>query len=831
MDDWIGSGLSLGLSGGFGTLVGLIFADSDPLFAKAKAAKTAVKFTLNTTPQVLGPHRETAEILVAVSDGDIVLLEKILRKHPEISNAIYPEDGGLTPLIAAVVFGHGELIERILDAGADPDLADTLVHYLPLMWAIHFNNLDAVKKLLEHQADPHLTPDNQNLCPVDLVKLDKPEIYTYFQTHGLLRPLSGDIDYYHGDDDIDGVTSQMAQSQLSPTTVEYPSDEEDVPDEDLEEYLGTDHTLVALKEFDYDSLARDEYIKFTDLDIPLLLDYMFNLRTKHTKFQHDAKYPAAIIFQLLRYADQGADSKEFTEFFFHCFITRLSSVTDTELGVYNMATFIETGGHDIVLTSYWLAVIQFLHFYLMKGHFYAKYPQFLQELIMMTRLLVVVLLFLINLRLDKLVEPCILDFTLLVDVREVMYARDWNFYRQKKKHPNLFDDIVQMLYPPLITELMKPLPLRYLQVLGALDYVLRIHNIDNMVRMMAFSQVFYYSNAIIFNKIMSLSKYCTRTKAVQIRLNLSAIEDWLRTHLFKPDKTRIGGIDLLIAGSHHTINSLLQPEPADTEHPGMDPHYLDFYYNLLYKVGKFQFNPLIELLQWLQVMLSCTDQEFLITTLNQFDDLNYYQYYKVMNKLYKYEVDEPKIPKKLREYVKQLSLQQGPAQVQASRMHYMTQTTFLSKEEYIYLNPNWIFDVALPNLAEMINRFGLGIGGVRVLRGKKYQPLLPMVLMDDVDDIIQENASARAYDVSDGQARGGHDDDSEDDDDDDDDGDNSENDDDDDRHHDSSRHGAENGTDSGYHGDDIFKNVQMPDSLIHRTWTSNVASEFEENPW
>ncbi|CAN3374022.1 hypothetical protein DIURU_001772 [Diutina rugosa] len=830
MDDWIGSGLSSGLSGGFGTSVGSIFADSDPLFAKAKAAKTALKLTLKTTPSVLGPHRETAEILVAVSDGDIVSLEGILRKHPEISNAIYPEEGGLTPLIAAVVFGHTELIERILNAGADPDLADTLVFYSPLMWAIHFDNLDAVKKLLEHQADPHLTPEGQNSSPVDLVKLDKPEIYNYFQTHGLLRPVSGGADYYQEDNNFNDISSRLAQTQLSPTTVEYPSDEESVPDEDSEEYLGTDHTLVALKEFDYDSLARDEYIKFTDSDMPQLLDYMFNLRTKHTKFQHDAKYPAAILFQLLRYADQGVQSKEFTEFIFHCFITRLSSVTDTESGVYNMATFIETGGHDIVLTSYWLAVIQFLHFYLMKGHFYPKYPKFLQELIMMTRSLVVVLSFSINSRLDKLVDSCILDFTSLVDVKEVMYARDWNFYRQKKKHPNSFDDIVQMLYPPSITELMKPSPLRYLQVLGALDYVLRIHNIDNIVRMMAFSQVFYYSNATIFNKIMSSSKYCTRTKAVQIRLNLSAIEDWLRTHSFKAEKNRIGGIEALIDGTHHTINSLLKPEEGDAEHPGMDPHYLDFYYNSLYKVGKIQFNPLIELLQWLQVMSSCTDQEFLITTLNQFDDLNYYQYYKVMNKLYKYEVDEPKLPKKLREYVKQLSVQQGPAQVEASHMHYMTQTTFLTKEEYIYLNPNWIFDVALPNLAEMINRFGSGIGGVRVLRGKKYQPSLPMVLMDDVDEIIQENASARAYEVDDGNAVEVEDEDE--DDDYDKDGeearDEAERDDDSTN---SEKLDTENGSDNTYHGDEIFKNVQMPDSLIHRTWTSNLASEFEENPW
>ena len=44
------------------------------------------------------------------------------------------------------------------------------------------------------------------------------------------------------------------------------------------------------------------------------------------------------------------------------------------------------------------------------------------------------------------------------------------------------------LYPPTQMELMKPSPIRYLQVLGALDYVLRIHKVDNLLRLEAFSQ-------------------------------------------------------------------------------------------------------------------------------------------------------------------------------------------------------------------------------------------------------------------------------------------------------------------------------------------------------
>lgn len=828
MDDWIGSGfLSLGLSLVAQTLsLPLLFSDADALFVKIKAAKKAVKFTLDHAPGTLGPYKEPAQIIIAISEGDVVLVEAVLRSHPEVVNVVYPQENGITPLIAAIAFGQTQLVERVLGMDADPDLPDELVHYLPLMWAIHFNQLEMVKLLFSYQADPKLVPEGQAQLAIDLVKLDKPEIYEYFHSHGILKT-EALADYYR-EPHVDDLAGQLASTTIISNVSEEEDEEDDDNDPDSEDNLRVDHTLVQLKSFDYTTLARDQYLKFTDLDIPLILDYMFNLRTTHPRYQHEAKYPAAILFQALRYAHQGVELATLTEFLFDCFIARLLAVTGTTSGVYNMATFLELGGSDIVLTSYWLAVVQFLHFYLTKAEYYNTYPKFLQELITMTRLLIVVLSFSINLKLDPLVDPCILDFELLVDVREVLYARDWNFYKQKKKHPNSFDDIVLMLYPPALTELMKPLPLKYLQVVLALDYVLRIHNVDDIFRSLAFSQVFYYSNAIIFNRIMLTSRYCTRTKAVQIRLNISAIEDWLRTHLGKAKSTeRIGGVESLVAGTPMRLHSLLARDPHDK--PGNDPKFLDFYYNSLYKVGKIQFNPVFELLLWLQVMLSFTDVELVTSTLDQFDDLNYYQVYKVMNKLYKYEVDEPKVAKSLREKVKQLQQAYGTAQVQQSLMHYMTQTTFLSKEEYIYLNPNWIFDVSLPNLNELVAKYGVGIGGIRVLRGKKYQPLLPMELMDEVDDIIQENALLRVFN----RGETVEDDDEQE----------EENNEDDEEQDDEER--EENGDDDGetfhghklphrkenFHGDEIFKKVEMPDSLIHRNWTLNVVSEFEENPW
>ena len=258
--------------------------------------------------------------------------------------------------------------------------------------------------------------------------------------------------------------------------------------------------------------------------------------------------------------------------------------------------------------------------------------------------LIATLSFSINSRLNLLVDDCIINFTNLVDVSNVLYAKDWNLFKKNKSHPNTYDDILNTLYPPSQNELMKPSPIKYLQVLGALDYVLKIHNVDNLLRLETYSQVFYYINCTIFNRIISQSKYCTRSKAIQIRLNISAIEDWLRSHnmkVYKPET--IGGLSKLIKAGDVKLHYVLNEDSDPQYHK--NPHYLQFYYHSLYHVGKYQLQPVIELLQWLQCMSSLNDEESLINTINQFDCLNYYQLVKVANKLYKYEVNEEKLPK------------------------------------------------------------------------------------------------------------------------------------------------------------------------------------------
>ncbi|KAG7660745.1 uncharacterized protein J8A68_005707 [[Candida] subhashii] len=845
---------------------------SDPLLSKILTSKKALQllesnfvsppsFSSNdegehTTSDQSSKEKSLIELLIAACDGDLVTLESITRSNPQLVNQLFPtQEAGVSALIYAICFNNYDIADSLLNNhNADPDLCDTLVNYTPLMWAVYFNQLDIVKLLLDHQADPFKCPnENEDKNAVSLVTLENIEMYEFFKTHNLLHQQRGSGSFDDGSDQLYGSSSFLPQDNYEDdlstklkmqtlTGTERGPDEDDEEeqakgrDEDDEYVLSQDPILRQLPEFDYEKLLPEQYLKFTDSDIPSLLDYIFGLRSK-PKYQHITKLPAAIVFQLIRYSYLKVESIELTEFLFDCFTARLRTVTNTKSGAFNMAlqdsdsSNPHGGAGDIVSLSYWLSCLQFLHFYFTKNEIYSKFPQFLQEIINLVQSLIATLSFSINSRLNLLVDECLLDFINLVDVSNVLYAKDWNLFKSKSTlHPSTYDDILDMLYPPNERELMKPSPIRYIQVLGALDYVLKIHQVDNLLKIQTFSQVFYYINCIIFNRIISQNKYCSRAKAIQIRLNISTIEDWLRSHnmkVYKPDA--IGGIEKLVP-PETKLNNLLQLEeqkdepdkkPSTTTQK-KNPHYLQFYYNSLYHVGKNQLTPTIELLQWLQCLSSLHDEDSFINTINQFDSLNYYQLLKIVNKLYKYEINESKFPKKLIQLLKKLVSQQGEQQIQTGFLHYMTQSTFLSKEVYIYLNPNFIFSVALPNITELIDNYGSGIGGVKILRGKKYQPSLPIGIMDDIDEILTENKNSQLaeYDYERQEQDMDYNDDEEED----------------------GEEGGEERVDERkkkdddeekerFKGDQLFKEVQMPNVLMHKEWEKPSMDDFETNPW
>lgn len=683
------------------------------------------------------------KFFLAVCEGNLPEMENVLITDSLLVSSLF---NGYLPLILAVALDEAPIAEALLNKyQADPDTPDvTTLKYSPLMWAIHFDNLPMTKLLLEHQANINSKAGANGISPVSMVTESTPAVYLYFKYHNLLQSSHKDDFVYHPqsfgfqEDPIDDLSYKIQMLTIAANLTQEPADEFVINDLSLVD-SDDDDELSTAPDYDYSKAISGQYIKYTDSDIPSLLDYIFNLRLKTRALQHDGRVPAAILYQLIHYSHTKVGSNDLTQFLFETFITRVRVVTNTKSGVITELSVQEgangDGAGDIVSLSYWLSVIQFIHLQLTRGKVYKAHPEFLQTFIGVTQSLIAAISYSINSRLNGLVDECMLDFTSLVDVSRTTYAKDWNLFKSKKT-PNSYDDILDMLFPPSEEQLRMPSPIRYLQVLGALDYVLNLHMVHPLLRSQAYSQVFYFINATLFNRIISNSKYCSRVKAIQLRLNISTLEDWLRSHnsrIYKPDQ--LGGLELLIDNDTALkLTGLLE----QTDDP-KDPHSLGFLYKSLYHVGRTQLNPLIELLQWLQVVTGLNDEETFVNTMNELDDLNYYQLFKVTKKLYRYEVNEPKVPKPLLQLLKRLLDQEGEKQVARKKTSYLSQSSFLLKELYISMNPNLIFGVALPNLSELIVSFGAGLGGIRKVHAKKYQPHLPASVLDDIDELLLEN--------------------------------------------------------------------------------------------
>jgi hypothetical protein len=72
-----------------------------------------------------------------------------------------------------------------------------------------------------------------------------------------------------------------------------------------------------------------------------------------------------------------------------------------------------------------------------------------------------------------------------------------------------------------------PDPSSITAILSSLHSLLRLYSINPAIIIQAFSQIYYWIACETFNKIIVQKKYLCRSRAMQIGLNLSALEEWV----------------------------------------------------------------------------------------------------------------------------------------------------------------------------------------------------------------------------------------------------------------------------------------------------------------
>lgn len=142
------------------------------------------------------------------------------------------------------------------------------------------------------------------------------------------------------------------------------------------------------------------------------------------------------------------------------------------------------------------------------------------------------------------------------------------------------------------------------RILSATLFILNAYDVHASIISQALSQVFYWLSCECFNRILSRRKYLCRSKAVQIRLNATALEDWVRSNRLP-------------------IKIFTQP-----------------------------FAPLNHLLQWLQCLSGEQAVDGLLGTMGTLVSLNPLQMLKASRE-YRFEVGESRMSEECRQHLVQ----------------------------------------------------------------------------------------------------------------------------------------------------------------------------------
>ena len=167
-------------------------------------------------------------------------------------------------------------------------------------------------------------------------------------------------------------------------------------------------------------------------------------------------------------------------------------------------------------------------------------------------------------------------------------------------------------------------------ILTGVLLVLQMYEVNPALTVQAFSQVFYWLSNELFNRVLTRKRNLCRSKAVQIRMNITALEDWVR----------INGIPTRCASMH--------------------------------------LEPVMQLLQWLQCLSSIGSFDDLIGTMQGLRSLNPLQMRRAIRD-YRYEVNEGRMDAESEVYLGQLQQDWEKRRIETSVK--MLQAQQASKEE------------------------------------------------------------------------------------------------------------------------------------------------------
>ncbi|ORE07632.1 hypothetical protein BCV72DRAFT_205256 [Rhizopus microsporus var. microsporus] len=521
---------------------------------------------------------------------------------PYIVNA--GDRDGTPPLVYAACFGKAEVAKVLIEAGADINVQDSST-----------NHHESIVQLLLNNGASLETKSVKGRTVFDFIGTDDQKMADLLVT-----------------DSRDSMSSN-ASSTFSKTLSSSTSCSS--YDFDLCEQDERDCT------FQWDKCSPDQMFVFNQDDLQYILDSIIVHFQLPLSNRDDMYIPANIIFLSIRYS------------FYYSTEPSFEAIIEGVLNRIHM--LINPNGPDIHLLIFWIANLTQLLFYLKKDN--SLVLATVEQQFQLSELVSELYTALIRdteQRIVRILNLALLDHDFIPDMEQVQFADSWQrfFFNNSTKNNRLS---MYTFSPQTITQLF-----------SSLLHILQSYQVHHIIITQLFTQLYHFISCESFNRILTNKKYICRSKAMQIRMNFSQLEDWASTHRILTQ-----------------VVSCL--------------------------------NPITQLLQLLQCLTQLQDLVHFIQVIQELNALSPSQIKRCVLS-YRYEVNEPRIPDEIEKYTMQcvqdkVRQQSGEANNHRTSIYGRSSLSYFTRppeqlcleENREMLNTKIMLPFSLPSLSEMDN--------------------------------------------------------------------------------------------------------------------------------
>ncbi|KAF2720978.1 hypothetical protein K431DRAFT_285240 [Polychaeton citri CBS 116435] len=670
-------------------------------------------------------------LFMAASNGDAQRLRRLVTgQSGQLVRLDSTDAEGTPPLVYASCFGHRDAVLALLDAGATVDAQDRN-QWTALMWAITNRHKEIAKTLLDHGASTDIKSSSGRTA-LDFVPPHS-EMSDFLQHSGYSignAGMAGD-DFYSAGFEQDRFEEELAENEMRRRMMMESAInlEVDLGNLGLDEQPESPEEVEDGQDFVWDRCLNDQMFVFMENDVDRILDIVVTNMTP-SRSPSQKPVPANIVFLGARYAHYHASKDLLSEW--------LLAAQDKIYAVVDKHQW------DMTILAFWISNATLLLYYLKKDPgLTAETTEFQAQMAELIHEIYILIIRDAERRMDKVLDSAMLDHETIPGFEDITFQNEWKMFKSKPKVKP--EPMEKRFRPPSPKRKAQISPRNITSLLSSTLFVLDLYDVHSVIVAQIFSQLQYWLGAEIFNRIMSTKRYLARTKAMQIRMNISTLEDWARTNNRQPEHYERNG-HLNVAGES-TVES-----------------------------SRRHLAPVVQLLQWLQCFSSLSeDKEAMETTLSQLPNLSTKQLLHTV-KHYRAEVGEKTLSKGAVNHVRDVKTRQRQSQTsrqttqlveaapgqQNSPQTPVTPTAptngapTSTPEQHLppqtpttpailvndvdepapdstLVNPALLLPFHLPTSIDMLVSYGAGFGGVNKERERRYTPSVPPEFLSKLD--------------------------------------------------------------------------------------------------